>query len=249
MKSSAYPSTQSAAYALHEWITDNHLVAQRLTARPWNHYEPLNTDWWLIPSTEWPAYRHAKVFFRARDANRVLYTGFYLEKGLSPRVAEAYPTGKKLVMQENWAWHTFFDALAREDVTLAITSIFAQSGLPVRIELHAHLVEDPGSYDPYAPPMDQSWAAFDTQDGSLRLVDSVQQGRMFEQVVASQAIPDLVEALAHLPNSDWTWVNLNLGVRLKMAPLVPGRESVPMDTWNATIIWERCLLPWKPWIV
>ena len=35
----------------------------QLFERPWNFYEPDNTAWWLIPSTEWPAYRHGKFFF------------------------------------------------------------------------------------------------------------------------------------------------------------------------------------------
>jgi hypothetical protein len=248
MPKSAYPNTQSAAYAMRDWINDGHRLAKRLTARPWNFYEPTNTDWWLIPSTEWPAYRHAKLFFRAREANRVLYTGFYVEKGLSPRVAAAYPTGKKLIMQSDWTWHVFFEQLAGAGVTSTITSLATHSESSVRIELFAHLVEDPGSYDPYAPPMDYSRVAFDTWGDSLTLVDSVLQGKMFAQVVESKTLSALTQALAYFPDADWTWVNLSLGIRLEMAPLVLDGHSLPADAWDASAIWEKCLQPWKPWI-
>lgn len=244
----AFPNTQSAAYALHEWINENHFVAKRLTARPWNRYEPLNTDWWLVPSTGWPVYRHSKFFFRPRDNGRVLYTGFYVEKGLSPKIAAAYPTGKRLIMGDDWAWHRFFDSLGSGVVAAAITSVNTGSGLPVRLEVDAHFVEDPGSYDPYAPPMDHSRAAFDTADGSLNLVDSVLQGAMFEQVVQCQDVTELAGALKRLPDADWSWVNVNLGVRLSMAPLVPEDSSTAQSGWDAPAIWERCLMAWKQWI-
>jgi hypothetical protein len=40
----------------------------------------------------WPAYHHSKFLFHAHDANRVPYTGIFVEKGLSPAVAAAYPS-------------------------------------------------------------------------------------------------------------------------------------------------------------
>ncbi len=34
-----------------------------LTRRRWNLYKPRETFWGLVPSTEWPAYRHGKLAF------------------------------------------------------------------------------------------------------------------------------------------------------------------------------------------
>ena len=71
---------------------------------------------------------------------------------------------------------------------------------------------------------------------------------MFDQVVESQDVAELAVALEQLPNADWSWINVNLGVQLDMAPLVAGGNSTADDAWDAPIIWEKCLQPWKPWI-
>jgi hypothetical protein len=112
----------------------------------------------------------------------------------------------------------------------------------------AGFAQDPGSYDPHASPMVGSRAAFDTTDGELALVDSTLGGIAFEHVVESQDLKALAGSLEVLPSVDWTWINLCLGVRLEMAPLVPDRHSLPADAWDASAIWEKCLQPWKPWI-
>ena len=67
-----------------------------LTPRPWNLYSPADTFWWLVPSTDWPAYRYGKLAFSgARDVPRrellqtntpalatdSIFAGFNVEKG------------------------------------------------------------------------------------------------------------------------------------------------------------------------
>ena len=58
-------SAQDLAYAANDCLTLG------LTARPWNLYAAADTFWWLVPSTEWPAYRYGKLAFSlAKDAPR-----------------------------------------------------------------------------------------------------------------------------------------------------------------------------------
>jgi hypothetical protein len=40
------------------------LEGRRYSPRPWNRFEPVNTDWWIVPSTDWPAYRYGKGMFK-----------------------------------------------------------------------------------------------------------------------------------------------------------------------------------------
>jgi len=55
--------------------------------RPWNPYEPAHTEWFLVPSTEWPAYRFGKLYIdRSGDAEQ-MSCGFYIERGLGPQLA------------------------------------------------------------------------------------------------------------------------------------------------------------------
>jgi len=35
------------------------------TARPWNYFKPDTTIWWLVPSTDWPSYKHGKIILYA----------------------------------------------------------------------------------------------------------------------------------------------------------------------------------------
>ena len=49
----------------------NKTLGLGLTERPWNLHNPTDTLWWLVPSTEWPAYSHGKLAFSlAKDDGR-----------------------------------------------------------------------------------------------------------------------------------------------------------------------------------
>lgn len=54
-----------------------------LTARPWNRFEPDASLWWLVPSTDWPAYRYGKLYFDWLDKNdfSVMSCGLHVERG------------------------------------------------------------------------------------------------------------------------------------------------------------------------
>ena len=67
-----------------------------LTSRPWNMHSPADTLWWLLKSTDWPAYEHGKLVFSfAKDDARrrllgmndsvlgldMIFAGFNVEKG------------------------------------------------------------------------------------------------------------------------------------------------------------------------
>ena len=57
----------------------------RIVRRPFNHYSPALTDWWIVPSLELPFFKFGKYFFtwdeKVRDPLRC---GLYLAKGLDP---------------------------------------------------------------------------------------------------------------------------------------------------------------------
>ena len=60
-----------------------------LTARPYNRFEPENTTWWLVPTTDWPAYRLPKILISKEKNDENLYhIGLYAEKGHGHVVAE-----------------------------------------------------------------------------------------------------------------------------------------------------------------
>ena len=89
----AFPNIQAAATAVQRFHKDAY-VDVALTARPYNRFEPLNTTWWLIPSTQWPAYHLPKIcFYRGYTAEgeNLLSVGLEAEKGFGRVVASVDP--------------------------------------------------------------------------------------------------------------------------------------------------------------
>jgi hypothetical protein len=241
----AYPNTQSAANAVHRWIKRSG-VPLELTARPWNRFEPVNTEWWLIPSTAWPAYRHGKYFFQARSHNRVLYCGLFVEKGLDPSIAVAFPTGKRLVMDNSWVWHRLMAEIGSGYFGEAMSTAAANCPCPLRLVVDGGFVEDPASYDPQAPPMDWNYVTYESDGSVLHCRSS--RGDQFAHLVDSQNLDELIRAIQQTSHLAWTWVDFHVGLELEVASLEHDPER-DVDAWEAAELWEKCLAPWQPWIV
>lgn len=98
-----------------------------LTPRPWQLYEPADTLWWLVPSTEWPAYRHGKfVFSLAKNSPRkallgvnnslihldAIFAGVNVEKGYGQVASEVNPALKRKpaqIIDKDWLWFSLVD--------------------------------------------------------------------------------------------------------------------------------------------
>jgi hypothetical protein len=108
-------------------------------------------------------------------------------------------------------------------------------------------VDDPASYDPYAPPMDRSYLPFESDGITLRQIWSELHGSQFAHLSPCESLPELARAISQVPHLEWTWIDLYIGLELEMAPLEhdPGRSS---DVWEAAELWDRCLAPWLPWV-
>jgi hypothetical protein len=229
------------------WIRQNRPSVD-LTARPWNRFEPTNTEWWLIPSTEWPAYRHGKFFFGARNENRDLYCGLFVEKGLDPSIAVAYPSGKRLVMDDDWAWHRLLGDMGSGCLRGAVLEVGRRIDRPLLVVVDGGFVEDPASYDPDAPPMDWNYLTFRADGAGLECVSSSLQGTQFADVTTCTTLAEIAEAIAQLPQQEWTWIDLHLGTELEMAPREPDPEHAS-GAWDAGELWDRCLAPWQRWVI
>jgi hypothetical protein len=240
-----YPNTQSASYAVDRYIREELDLPRKLSARPYNRFEPLNTEWWLIPSTDWPAYHHGKYFFRAQNSHRDLYGGLFVEKGLDPSIAIAFPTGKKLVMKKDWAWHRVLGDMQSGALNAPISEVKERCGHSVLIVVDGGFVDDPASYDPHAP---RSYLAFESDGAELWLRSSNLSGNQFADLPACGSLPDLAGALAQIPQVEWTWINVHIGLELELAPPEPDAEHDP-GGWGASDLWKHCLAPWLPWVV
>lgn len=98
-----------------------------LTPRPWQLYNPADTLWWLVPSTDWPAYRHGKfVFSLAKDTPRKpliglndsriefdrIFAGLNVEKGYGHMATEVDPMLRRKsaqIIDNRWLWFTLVE--------------------------------------------------------------------------------------------------------------------------------------------
>lgn len=114
-------SPRDLAYGL------NNELRLGLTPRPWQIYEPADTHWWLVPSTDWPAYRHGKfIFSLAKDSPRKalvglndslieadkIFAGLNIEKGYGHVATEVDASLKRKAAQiidNDWLWFTLVE--------------------------------------------------------------------------------------------------------------------------------------------
>jgi hypothetical protein len=250
----AFRDVQSAANAVLDEIHDRHAVAQRLTARPYNPYEASNTTWWLIPSTEWPAYRFAKLFFDRRG-DGLLYCGLHVEKGITPAVyAAAFGArkAKNQVLQADWAWHRISAAMKQGQLDLTVQAATASSGMSVRLIVEARIEQDQdrsaSSPSDEEPALHLDTIEYDAGAGSLTATNAVLQAHLLDGIEQVTSLADLAQALQGVKLADWLWCDLYFSTALELSPASLDSAPAPAGAWDAAAIWDRCLAPWKSWI-
>jgi len=238
-----YPNARSVAYAVKKELDgqENSLI----TARPWNRHDPDNTFWWLVPSGDWPAYKHGKIFFSPDRAPRdCLFCGLHVEKGFDPSIAAAYPSGggKRMIMGDDWTWHEFLGDLGSENLSSAIERASEESGGPVTIRLEAGFVEDPGSYDPQANRPKWDTVIFETPGNTLDIQTSETPSNLLDKVAPRQSFDELASFISEIANSEWVWLDVFLG-----SVFLKNQEVTSPNTWDAGQLWNKALSIWEPW--
>lgn len=243
-----YRNAEQAAHDLRDATIE-------LVARPYSYYDPEDTIWWMVPSSEWPAYRFAKLFFVAEGEAPVLYSGLYVEKGLSPMVAETYHKRSAFAMGDGWAWPGFCDDLRNGAVSRAISRVAELSGTPLRVQIHASvsIAKASSSYDPHDHTTFENPAdvvEFETHDGVLTAVRKETPGRVALPLLGISNLTDLPDAVNAIENLEWTWIDLLIGIPIQLAGGAQG-EATAEDSaavWDANALWRHGLQPWQPWL-
>ena len=123
---------------------------ERLVRRPFNHYAPALTDWWIVPSLELPFFRFGKYFFTWDEKKRdTLQCGFGVTKGLDPMLKKVYPSkkGRRLLMEENWGWQFFYPAMMRGELAELLRTAGAGIGHKLELIFEGGYVDDPGLFN------------------------------------------------------------------------------------------------------
>ncbi|WP_047154564.1 hypothetical protein [Aneurinibacillus tyrosinisolvens] len=115
MKGFAYENSHELTKSIHECLKTQH---KRFTLRPFNRYDHKKSMWWLIPSTEYPAYRFGK-YFVCENGDGTYSVGLHVEKGLE----KAVEYKRELMLDDTWTWHDFTKALEKGDIETILFDI------------------------------------------------------------------------------------------------------------------------------
>src|SRR5260370_40373690 len=124
-----------------------------MVASPWKMNEPETSLWWLVPSSESPAYKYGKLFFDwAGSERKRMWVGFHSEKGLDTSISSVYKSakGSRLIMHDDRQWFDMFRRLADGQFANVVRNISSQLSVPLQLRILGGYVEDPTDFDPYA---------------------------------------------------------------------------------------------------
>ncbi len=221
-----------------------------LYARPWNYHEPDNTAWWLVPSPEWPAYRHGKYFFdQVEEQSDTLICGVYIEKGLGAEVSSAYTSAssRRCIMQSNWAWFRLLNKVQTNEAKVLLTKLSNDISSCLWLQIDKSYLTELQSFDPYQPSLAHERYIFQFQPNSNPAIVSSLANKAHQTDVLGKinTIEGLFGALIELGKNPWLWVDFFVGLQFNGAH----PSSLPQaGIWNSDTVWEKFLCKFLNWL-
>lgn len=216
--------------------------------RPFNRFKPEKTTWWLIPSSEWPAYKYGKIFCELKEKQHPtqkekLYCGFHVEKGLG-EIARKIALSS-LIMDSSWLWNDFYEDCQNYKIP---SSLLQNKILTVRIAYILEKGQDikqPEDLDKVKQSSQVVEAMFLCQEEyKLMPLDQKINPRdtyrfnLDKKITHAENFLDLLKNVIKIPDIDWLWVDLFIGSFISIAP----EEALLVE------LWKKELAPWKPWL-
>lgn len=232
-----FPNVQALAYELHQ--SAEMVEGRPFTARPYNRFDPVDTIWWLVPDTDWPAYRYGKaVLSPYLDGGAAILAGLHVEKGYHEVAAAFRPDLHKrgMILSKTWAWHTkFLPSLDDGLLAGAAQAVAAALHTPVLLSVVvSSLPDDAGDADwsmRFEQPDDEDCrphelgsVLYQMEGSQLRKLDEhcIKAKTAFFARCASLA--DLSAVLGHA-DVRWMWVDIYLGIRLSLARAAASNDN------------------------
>ena len=222
--------------------------ARLLIARPWQFQDADDTLWWLVPSSEWPAYRHAKLFFDwfTRKKKDRVWTGINVEKGLGAVAASVYPS--KFIMSQDWAWHRFCEDCRSGLFDQVIAdSTYGETSQTWWLKIAAGYVDKPSGFDPLSQSFRDARAfyCFRKNPGASlwELTESNDPRKTASASGMLSQLSDMPDIVAKLQQRDWLWIDVYCGISLE----VVGPEEISEVT-TAAQVWSSSLSRFERWL-
>ncbi len=213
-----------------------------MVVRPYNFNRPETSEWWFIPSKDWPAYRHSKIFVWQTPPYSVepgfLYLGYYVEHGISPEIPGV---ARKFVMDSKWSWHDFIRSAKDGTFDKVSSKISSNLKIPVWVLLKAYEFNRiPELGGDSSTPYDQ----FEMLLGAQQKHQVLQQpaSKVLKTLNSSKSLADLSATLeANAQDLSFFWIDVLIGVHIDY-------DTVSANNKDARILWETALQSWLPFV-
>lgn len=224
---------------------------ERLVRRPFNHYTPALTDWWIVPSLDLPFFKFGKYFFSWDVKQRTsLQCGLSLTKGLDPMLAAVYPSrkGRRLLMDESWAWNRFRAAVEKGEFEEKLRGAAERVGHEVEIVFDGGYVDDPGLFNPDSETRrrDRYTLVFRPEDGSFRVARAKRETMCLKFLNKVHTPAEFREAMRTLAQEQFLWCD----IFVSNSYLIPLTEEFPAEAEvrSAPEIYEEWLGFWREYV-
>lgn len=242
-------SVQDTAHALRA-------AAQAQTGRPffvlpYNRYEPAESEWWIAPTSENPAYHLGKIVVD-RDARVVSpgerFVGLHVEKGVEGEATARYFRefhGERLVMTDSWLWHDFMAAMRAGQIERDAAMAEEAAGVPLTVMVIAGVqgVPDRERPDHRTEDRQADMMRFTCAGGRLTRLDEVRHNGRLDQLGTITSYTAMPDALASMRDVEVTWVEVVIGLRFAFAEAADASRA-----WSSSTVWERACAPWEGWL-
>lgn len=248
-----FSSMQSLAHDLRAACLQDTKID--LTSRPWNRYDPRHGPWYLLSTTEWPAYPYPKLSIRMDERSGDVFFSLYVEKGFLPVAATVNLRLKDrgLILERGWYWHSYLGKVVTEEYLRAIGKISSAYGEALMLKISGTYttgmeILDEGNW-PYdnldAYYADHSagrlWFALN-KNGEIECQETRNLQAEMDEAAGMTTLTGLAGWLRSSPRLSWVWVDFEVGV------LLTPESSPTAGQWIASEIWRGLLSPWMPWL-
>lgn len=237
---SKFENNAAAARGVLDFLDLSRGTPQEFHARPFNHYEPKFSRWWLIPSTDWPACRHSKLSIR-KSPEQQMYVGFYTEKGLDGSLASMPGVDAALILQNDWYWHEFLTAAERGDFDEVIETLMQQSACSARLLVEIYAFNHVPTPENAVRPDESQQLVREPSASHFEVADASSVLTTLATLGSCRSIRDVAVWLKEQSALRFFWIDLHIGIQLAYGSETSG-------TWGAKEMWEKALAPWIFWV-
>jgi hypothetical protein len=222
----------------------------KLVARPWNLHKPEETDWWLVPSGDWPAYQHGKYFFRFGPDNKEILCGYYIEKGLDKEKAAGIYR-KPLLMDKAWFWNSFVADVKNNNIKAEIKKVSRDNQISVEFIIDGGPILEQDT-DCISESLSNEWDEYlfklQTESEDL-IVKKLKDKNYLSELQEISNLAELFKAIPALSQKQLLWIDTFICIRLCVRDegSKPGDNNIE-SIWGADKIWERFLSHFLKWV-